>query len=231
MIRIFFQRLASLFFPPLCLCCNRGLSPDNQAYICFDCLAELPYTDFHELPENQIHDRLMGRIPLVYGGAYFYYQPNSKAQQLIHALKYYQRPEIGEEMGQHYGSQLKVVNQLCDLDYIIPVPLHPKRQHERGYNQAEKIAVGLANVLEVDVLNQGLRRQSFEASQTKKGRDERIKNVANTFTIGQYDLSGRHILLVDDVLTTGATLESCSDAILAAYPDARISLVVLGFVA
>lgn len=220
----------SLFFPRLCLACEQGLPPDDQEYICFTCRTNLPYTNFHLLPENTVTDRLAGRIPLVFAAAYFFYQPDSRAQQIIHALKYYNRPEIGTELGQAYGLDLMTVPQLQDADYIVPVPLHPKRMHQRGYNQAEKFGAGLAEKLPAALLADGLVRLSFEASQTKKGLQDRIKNVENAFGPGNYDFSNRHLILVDDILTTGATLESCADALLEAYPSVRLSLVTIGFV-
>jgi ComF family protein len=220
----------SLFFPRLCLCCEQGLPPDDEEYICFTCRVNLPYTNFHLLPENTVTDRLAGRIPLVFGAAYFFYRPDSRAQQVINALKYYNRPEIGTELGQAYGMDLLEVAQLQDADYIVPVPLHPKRMHQRGYNQAEKFGAGLAEKLPAQLLVDGLVRRSFEESQTKKGLEDRIKNVENAFGVGKHDLSNLHIILVDDILTTGATLESCADALLEAYPSARLSLVTIGFV-
>lgn len=221
--------LASLLYPKLCLICEKGLAANSTDTICLSCLQSLPYTDYYLLPENPVTDRLAARVRLVFGGAYCYYRSGGRMQPVIHALKYYNRPGIGISLGSDYGLQLKDVKALGDLDFIVPVPIHPKRLHERGYNQAEKIAQGLAQVLEKPVLDTAIFRKKFEASQTKKGLDERVRNVSEVFgASSNKPLDGKHILLVDDVLTTGATIESCADSLVAAYPNIRISVAVLG---
>lgn len=224
----FGRELASLFFPRLCLVCEKGLPAEGKEYVCFSCRNALPYTDFHLLSETPVTDRLAGRIPLVYGGAYFYYRPGGKAQSVIHTLKYYNRPEIGKDLGNAYGQLLAEVEALKDVDMVVPVPIHPVRLHERGYNQAAAIGEGVAKAMGVRHCPNGLLRRAFVASQTKKGLRERAKNVATVFGLGKLDFTDRHLLLVDDIFTTGSTLEACAEVILAAYPTARISVAVLG---
>lgn len=225
----FSEELISLIYPKLCLVCEKGLPAKDEGHICFSCLQSLPYTDYYLLPENPVTDRLAGRIPLVFGGAYCYYRSKGSMQPLIHALKYYNKPEIGNRLGSDYGLQLKGVKALADVDYLLPVPIHPKRLHERGYNQAEKIAQGIAQRLNKPVLTDALVRRKFEASQTKKGLDERARNVSEVFGVAtSARLDKRHVLLVDDVLTTGATIEACADSLLAAFPNIRISVAMLG---
>lgn len=223
------EELASLLYPKLCLICEKGLAASSTDNICLSCLQSLPYTDYYLLPENPVTDRLAARIKLVFGGAYCYYRSGGRMQPLIHALKYYNRPGIGTSLGSDYGLQLKSVKVLGDLDYLIPVPIHPKRLHERGYNQTEKIAQGMAQILEKPVLTTALFRKKFEASQTKKDLDDRVRNVNEVFgTSSATALNDCHVLLVDDILTTGATIEACADSLVAAYPNIRISVAVLG---
>ncbi|MEL6356192.1 MAG: ComF family protein, partial [Bacteroidota bacterium] len=198
--------LESLFFPRICLGCDKGL--DNNEAICLSCREKLPYTNFHLLPENPVTDRLAARIPLTFGGAYLHYRSGTRTQRIIHALKYYNRPGIGTELGKLYGEELQNVVALADISGIIPVPLHPKRYHQRGYNQATYFARGLADSLQKEVWGNALKRRTFEASQTQKDRLNRARNVSNTFVAGHRDCDHQHVLLVDDVLTTGATLEA-----------------------
>jgi len=227
-LRSFGYALDGLLYPQLCQSCERQLPAEAPDALCLTCLASLPYTNYHELTENPITDRLAGRIPLTFGGAFLFYRPNTKTQRLIPALKYYNRPEIGHELGRQYGKFLKNVAVLRDVTGIIPVPLHPRRQHQRGYNQALRFAEGLADSWEKPVLAAALKRQVFEASQTRKGLQERIKNVAQTFVAtGRPALADQHVLLVDDVLTTGATLESCAEALLEKYANLRISVATI----
>ncbi len=223
------EELISLIYPKLCLVCEKGLPANSTEHICFSCLQALPYTDYYLLPENPVTDKLAARIKLVFGGAYCYYRSRGSMQPLIHALKYYNKPGIGLSLGSNYGLQLKSVKTLTDVDYLLPVPIHPKRLHERGYNQAEKIALGIGQHINKPVLTDALVRRKFEASQTKKGADDRARNVSEVFTVAaSAKLENCHVLLVDDVLTTGATLEACADSLVAAFPNIRISVAVLG---
>lgn len=219
----------SLLYPQLCVGCDESLEVSNGAFICAACSGQLPFTQHHQLAENELTDRLAGRLRLVYGGALLYYQPNSPVQRMIHALKYYQRPDIGHSLGALYGRRLSGVARLQDLDAIVPVPLHPKRQQERGYNQAERFGAGLASILGVPQRLDLLERRNFSGSQTRKKSQERLENVSNTFVARPgHQLGNRHLLLVDDVLTTGATLDLCAEALLAAQPDLRLSVATIG---
>lgn len=220
--------LLDLVYPRFCISCDRSLSGDSNTFICLGCSDELPFTNYHEIEENPVTDKFAGRLPLFFGGAFLVYKNDSITQKMIAKFKYANRPDIAQDLGSLYGQQLQNNEALRDLDFIIPVPLHSKRQYERGYNQAEMIAKGMANYLNAPCLTSGLVRNTFEASQTKKSMEERFKNVANVFSAGKTDLNHKKVLLVDDVLTTGATLESCAEALLASYPEVKIGIAAIG---
>ncbi|WP_273446257.1 ComF family protein [Neolewinella agarilytica] len=219
--------LQSLLYPTLCLNCQRPLFGKEEPQLCISCYGELALTNYWKQAENPVTDRLTGRLPLTFGVALYFFNTGTVCQSLIHALKYYRRPEVGIQLGRELGNHLKEHPTLADLHGIIPVPIHPTRRHERGYNQAEKIADGMAAAMGLPVFDRALRRTSFTGSQTKKSRIERVDNVRKSFAIDKGDFSGKHLLLVDDVITTGATLDFCGNLLLEAYPGSRVSIATL----
>ena len=172
-------------------------------------------------------DRLAGRLPIVYGAGAYTFREGTVCQQVIHALKYHHRPDVGRQLGRRFGELLGQVPGLEDVTGLVPVPIHRRRRHARGYNQAEVIAEGLGEALGKPVYPEALRRRSFRGSQTKRGKLGRLENVQDSFAIGQGDFSGGHLVLVDDVLTTGATLDFCGNVLLEHHPGIRISVLVL----
>ncbi|MEO0733648.1 MAG: phosphoribosyltransferase family protein [Bacteroidota bacterium] len=221
------QGLWSLLFPNVCLHCRTAIAPRQEPALCVSCDNTLAETGAWTLAENELTDRLKGRLPLVFGAALYHFREDTVCQSIIHHLKYYRRPELGDQFGERFGTLLRQVPALRDLDGIVPVPIHPKRLHERGYNQAAHLAAGLAKALERPVFPDALVRSSFKGSQTTKGRLDRLENVRNSFTRGKGDFSGQHLLLVDDVLTTGATLDICGNLLLEHHPDCRLSIATL----
>jgi len=221
------QYLLGLFFPHLCLCCQSGL-PAPGMYLCLTCQQQLPYTSLHQTTDNAFIQRFWGRVPLVYGAACFYFVKGGTAQQLIHQLKYAGQPQIGFHWGRIYGKKLLQSAYFREVEVIVPVPLHWKRERKRGYNQAATIARGIAEVLQRPLLPNGLERVRYTESLTRKSRLERLACIQDAFAVRRPDyLQGKHILLVDDVLTSGATLEACALP-LGNLPDTRISMVTLG---
>lgn len=220
------QDLLGLFFPNLCLCCQAAL-PNMDMHLCLSCQQALPYTTLHEAKENLFTQRFWGRVPLTYGAACFYFVKAGSAQQLIHQLKYANKRQIGFQWGRIYGRQLAQTAHFQEVDLIVPVPLHWKRYKQRGYNQAAMIASGLADTLQRPLYPQALSRQKHTETLTRKSRLERLQSIDGAFALRQPEvLQGKHVLLVDDVMTSGATLEACALPILE-LPDTRVSMVTL----
>ncbi|MBC6994222.1 phosphoribosyltransferase family protein [Neolewinella lacunae] len=219
--------LGALLFPTLCLNCQRTIPGGQRTPLCLPCFSDLAPTNYWELPENRVTDKFQGRLELQLGVALYFFNVGSVCQTLMHALKYYQRPEIGDELGRQLGNYLRNHPSLHDLAGVVPVPIHPRRLHQRGYNQAERIASGVASVLRVPVFPQALTRTDFKGSQTKMDRLQRVENVRNSFRPGRGNHAGQHLLLVDDVVTTGATLDFCGNLLLEHHANATLSIATL----
>ena len=218
--------LLSLFYPHICAACGRNTPPRGQV-VCVSCLYKLPKTNFHLHKENPFTERFWGRLPLEAGAALFFFAKGSRTQQLIHRLKYKNKREIGIQMGKLYGAELRESPLFSRVDVIVPVPLHPKKEWARGYNQSALFAQGLSETLQKPWLHNGLQRKVYADSQTQKSREERLDNISQAFTIGDMEaIRGKHVLLVDDVLTTGATLEACGLRLLEAA-DVQLSMATL----
>lgn len=226
LIKPHLRDFVSLFFPPACAGCGAVLGKGEQV-ICVACAYHLPYTHFHKDPANRGARQLWGRVPLEGVTAYLYFYEPSRVQNIVHQLKYRNRPDIGVAMGRKYGEVLCDTAPYSKADCIIPVPLHPRKLRRRGYNQSTSFGQGLSIAMQKPLIEKGLRQCRPTKSQTKKGRYQRFENSRKVFEVTDPDLlSGRHILLVDDVLTTGATVEACAAALLA-DPTVRVSVVTL----
>ena len=202
-----------MFFPQLCSGCNKNLFK-NEASICTDCLYHLPYTNFHLDVENAVARQLWGRIPFNAAYSFVHFHKGSRVQNLMHQLKYNNKPEVAFKLGEVYGLKLLNSESVKTLNAIIPVPLHPAKKKRRGYNQSELFAMGLAQSLNLPV-DLNLSRRVHTDTQTKKSRFVRYENMKEVFTVSNSaSLEHKHVLLVDDVITTGATLEACALALL-----------------
>lgn len=221
------QGFLSLFYPKLCLVCRAQAPAFHDSIFCFSCEMKLPQTNDHLEKENQFTERFWGRIPLHTGAAMYLYNKSGRASKLIWQLKYNGQKEVGLQVGQLYGAMLKKAPLYRTIDAIVPVPLHPKKEKLRGYNQSDWFARGLSETMGKPWLKNGLKRTIFTETQTKKDRMSRFENVMKVFAVNQSSkLQGKHILLVDDVLTTGATLEACATKILA-VPHTKVSCVTM----
>lgn len=220
--------MLNLLFPELCSGCGIYLY-HGEKEICTKCLYDLPYTDFHLHHENLVAKQLWGRLNLNAAMAMLYFKKGTKVQNLMHNLKYNGRTEVGVKLGNLLAEKLKQSQNYADIDLIIPVPLHLKKQRSRGYNQSKYIADGIAEVLAIAVDEVSLVRNKMTETQTKKARYTRFENMQTVFGVVDAEaIEGKHILLVDDVITTGATLEACGN-VLFRSGIAKLSIASVAF--
>lgn len=223
------QDFIHLFYPELCAACERQLM-QQEKHVCLECRLNLPKTGFHLQPANPVEQIFWGRVPLKNAAAYVYFQKEGSVQRLMHHIKYKGRKEVASTLGKWYGKDLKSNPVLASADYIIPVPLHTSKLKSRGYNQSEWFAKGLSESLQIPLATHILIRARKSETQTRKSRFMRWENVSEIFQVTDAAfLKHKHVILVDDVVTTGATLESCAQALLTAQPDAFISILTLAF--
>ena len=209
---IFFDAL-HLFYPHTCTGCGSDLLNDHQL-LCLQCINDLPHTNFAQHANNPIEKIFWGRIPLVAAHSEFYFAKETLLQHLIHQLKYKGNQEIGYFLGELMGNSLLNSNRFKNLDYLVPLPLYPEKERKRGFNQAAVICDGISASMHIPVIVDNVIRQRFTETQTKKHRRERWENVADSFFVKNPTiLFDKNLLLVDDVITTGATLEACGHAI------------------
>jgi len=221
-----FISLINLFFPRVCSGCNSILLTDEKV-ICTSCRHEIPLTNFHNNPNNEAVSKFYGRIPLEFAAALFHFQKKGIVQEIIHKLKYKGHEEIGEMIGLWYAEELQNIPEIKTVDFIIPVPLHPRKLRERGYNQVTAFGKALSESLAIPYNESVLVRKVYSKTQTKKSLLKRSElNTAIFDVIYDEALIGKHFLLVDDVITTGSTLEVCSRALLK-IPDAKVSIVCM----
>lgn len=218
----------ALLFPPLCAGCENVLYKDEQS-LCLSCIYLLPKTNFHLQKDNAVEKIFWGRTNIQSAASYYNFVKDGKVQNIIHQLKYRGERKVGVFVGNLYGNELKKSEGFNTIDYIIPVPLHKRKKMLRGYNQSEAFAEGLAESMNVKTDFTTLFRAKESESQTRKTRYKRWENVENIFQINDFaKLQASHILLVDDVVTTGATLEACANVLLT-IPDVTISIATMAY--
>lgn len=226
----FFKDTYHLFFPKVCACCKEQLL-QNELTLCLKCRFELPLTNFVDEVGNTVEKAFYGRLPTVFSTSLFFYKTKGVSQQLIHQLKYKGQQEIGAFLGNWMGEELKNCNRFPKIDVIVPVPLHYKRFKKRGYNQLTKFGIKLAEIIKVPYIDDGLIRKSVTETQTLKKRFDRWKNVQELFYVNNSSFfDNKHVLLIDDVITTGATLEACATEILKSN-NVKISIVTMAYTA
>ena len=221
-----FKSIINLFFPKVCSGCNSFLIT-NENVICTVCRHDIPLTNHHLDVENDAFKKFYGRIPIVHASALFYFHKKGIAQQLIHNLKYKGHEEIGSVLGDWYAEDLKQIESLQSVDEIIPVPLHRRKLKERGYNQVTTFGKALSTSLNMRYNSSLLIRNKYSKTQSKKNLLGRTEGIATIFDVNYSEKDhNKHFLLIDDVITTGSTLEACSRALLK-IPGAKISIVCM----
>lgn len=222
--------LSGLFFPDLCVVCKgRLVAPEK--HICLECLNKLPKTGYHNFLNNKLEAFFAGRFPFHRTASFAYFIKGGAVQSIIHSLKYRNNPDIGLFVGELCARDLCGSDFIRGIDYIVPVPLHPSREKERGYNQSQKIAEGLSLSLNIPVCSKVLLRKVNNVSQTKHSKFERWSNMEGVFTLVNNSIfAHKHILLIDDIITTGSTIESCVKALSAKENNITISVYSVGAV-
>jgi ComF family protein len=225
-INQYFKSLLSLFYPPLCVGCSDALL-NSETYFCAECLKKLPVTDYHLQTENPAKERLAGKIPVERATAYLYYNKEGLGQKTVAEIKYHGNQQLGSWVGERLAQNLLPSGFFEGIDFLVPVPLHPKKMRKRGFNQAEAIALGISKITQIPLETTILYRGRANETQTKKSLYERWKNTQGIFQIVDNQLfEDKHLLLIDDVLTTGSTLEACAQALIKTK-NVRISILTL----
>ena len=221
-----FSSFLSLFFPRCCLVCGGPLAKGEEC-LCTRCNIALPRTGYHRIKNNLVEQLFLGKIPLERATAYFFYQRGSDFCHIIHQLKYGGQKEIGEAMGRYMAAELLSSGFFEGIDMLVPVPLHKKKEKLRGYNQSEWIARGVSQVVGLPVDVSSVIREKHTDTQTRKSTYERWENVDGIFRLRHPEnFVGKHVLIIDDVLTTGSTTTACAD-VFHEVEGVRISVLTL----
>lgn len=224
----YIQAFVDTVYPNCCPACGEILY-QNEELLCLKCLFNLPRTRFHHIADNEVARIFWGRIPVNQATSFMYFAKESPYRRIIHELKYNNQKQIGIKMGRLFALELRDTG-FMNADYIIPVPLHPKKQRKRGYNQSALIAQGMSEIMHIPILTDLLVRNIPTKTQTRKTRYERWENVRDTFCIkSSAQIQDKHCLLIDDVITTGATLEACASVLLE-VPGVSVSIASLACV-
>ena len=217
-----------LFFPHVCVGCGTDVL-GNNAVLCIRCMHQLPVTNFHLYANNSVEKIFTGRLPLVSGSSWCYFTQGSVVQSLLHQLKYRGNKDVGYLAGRMMGELLVKSARFNDVDVLVPLPLFAAREKKRGYNQAAILCEGIAAIMRLPVLSQVVVRNKATKTQTHKNRVDRWKNIEGKFELNDPDvIKHKHVLLVDDVITTGATLEACGQELLSGG-QTRLSITSMAY--
>lgn len=221
-----YRSLINLFFPRCCAGCQSVLLSD-ESVLCTACRHDIPLTHFHLHPNNEALSKFYGKVPVAFASALFFFRKKGIVQQLIHQLKYKGHQEIGQMIGDWYAKELQQLPEMASVDCIVPVPLHPKRFRQRGYNQVDTFGRALSDGLDIPYNTHVLKRNVYSKTQTKKTLLRRSEVAADVFEADFDEATNySHFLLIDDVITTGSTLEACARALLK-IPNTKVSIVCM----
>lgn len=225
-LKTWFLSFIQLIFPRQCAVCGKLLQEGEEA-LCLKCNMDMPRTNYHCVKDNPVERMFWGRFPLERATSYFFYRKGSDFRHILYQLKYGGRKDYGEIMGRFMAAELMPTDFFRGMDVIVPVPLHPRKQQKRGYNQSECIARGISAVTGIGIDTSAVVRTKHTETQTRKFTYERWENVEGIFLLRQPGhFTGKHILIIDDVLTTGATITACADAF-QSVEGVRISILTL----
>jgi ComF family protein len=201
--------LINLVYPECCQGCRTPLV-GGETHLCLHCESELPLVREPNPANGLMHKIFYGRIPISYGTSLVYFRKGDLVQEVMHAIKYRGNKPLAQHMGQRMGNHLSEIAGFSSLDYLIPVPLHARKKRQRGFNQSEELAIGMSKAMMVPVNTDLVIRNKHTETQTRKGRFARWQNVASVFDCPEGIFENKHLLLIDDVVTTGATIEACA---------------------
>jgi ComF family protein len=222
--------LVHFFYPHICPGCGSDVI-GNKHFLCLECINDLPHTGFALHANNPLEKKFRGRIPITAGMSEFYFSKSSIVQNLIHEFKYKGNVKVGFHLGKMMGKSIANSHRFSNIDLLIPLPLFTKKEFKRGFNQSEVLCKGIRDITGIPIASKNVIRTMPTETQTKKGRIERWENVEKSFSIlNSSNLNGKNILLVDDVITTGATIEACGAQILK-IENVSLSIASLAFAA
>ncbi len=225
-LKSLFQSATHLFYPHLCSGCGSDILAHNDL-LCMKCLYHLPYTTFEKYEDNNVEKIFRGRVQIETAVAGFYFAKGEIIQTLIHDFKYKANKGIGLYLSKLMAERMMQTDRFKDIDYLVPLPLYADKEFKRGFNQAKIICDGMGDVMKLPTIEKNVVRKKFTDTQTKKNRLERWENVEDSFKINNADVFiGKHIGLVDDVITTGATLEACAQKF-KEIPETKVSIFTL----
>ncbi len=220
------KELLDIFYPRICVVCGRRLQADEK-HLCIHCMQHIPRTHFHIEESHPMEQLFRGKVEIDNAFAFFYTSPQSEYRHILHHIKYHDGKECAHYLGRQYAIELSDTDSLHDIDLIMPVPLHHSRLRQRGYNQSEWIARGISDVTDIPIDTHSLIRMKSNPSQTRLSIYERWLNTQNIFKLSHnIDSSTSHILIVDDIVTTGATLLACIEALQETF-SGKISVLAL----
>ena len=227
-MRRLLKDLYNLFFPQICYCCEVPLV-ENEDLICIKCSYDLPVAEMSNIENNEVERVLKGRVAIAFGTTLFFYERKGIVQKLIHLLKYKGHENLGGLFGKWLGEELSTCHRLPRIDYVVPVPVHKEKLKERGYNQVTQFALSIAMCINAEINQNQLLSSLATETQTLKLRSDRWKTVKEKFYLKDTKFfEGKSVLLVDDVITTGATLEACCH-VLQKTKAIRISIATIAF--